>query len=160
MESEGSAMLSKKLKTFLDARNVKYITITHSPAHTAAEIAKNAHVAPAILAKTVMVTLDGALAMAVVPADRRLRLEDLHELASTEDVKLAHEYVFKRRFPDCEPGAMPPFGNLYDMSTYVSPDLAAEGEIAFNAGSHTELIKMSWHDYERLVKPRVARLTV
>ncbi|MEK7952949.1 aminoacyl-tRNA deacylase [Luteolibacter soli] len=153
-------MLSKKLKAFLDARNVKYITITHSPAFTAAEIARNAHVPPDVLAKTVMVTLDGALAMAVVPSNRRLRLEELHDLAATDDVELAPEYLFKRRFPDCEPGAMPPFGNLYDMSTYVSPDLAAEGEIVFNAGSHIELIKMSWHDYERLVRPRVARLTV
>jgi Ala-tRNA(Pro) deacylase len=159
MESEGSAMLSKKLKDFLDLRNIKYVTITHSQAFTAAEIAQSAHIPGGILAKTVMVVIDGALAMAVVPSNRRLRLDDLRDLAATDDVKLAHEYDFKRRFPDCEPGAMPPFGNLYDMSTYVSPDLAAEGEIAFNAGSHTELIRMSWHDYERLAKPRVARFT-
>ena len=152
-------MLSKKLRDFLDARNVKYITMTHSPAYTAAEIAQSAHIPGGMLAKTVMVIIDGALAMAVLPSNHRVRLDDLRDLTTTDDVKLAHEYEFKRRFPDCEPGAMPPFGNLYDMSTYVSPDLAAEGEIAFNAGSHTELIKMSWHDYERLVKPRVARFT-
>jgi Ala-tRNA(Pro) deacylase len=159
MESEGSAMLSKKLRDFLDARNVKYITITHSPAYTAAEIARSAHIPGGMLAKTVMVIIDGALAMAVLPSNHRVRIDDLRDLTATDDVKLAHEYEFKRRFPDCEPGAMPPFGNLYDMSTYVSPDLATEGEIAFNAGSHTELIKMSWQDYERLVKPRVARFT-
>ncbi len=112
-----------------------------------------------MLAKTVMVFIDGAMAMAVVPSNHRVRLEDLRELAHSDDVRLAHEYEFQRHFPDCEAGAMPPFGNLYDMSTYVSPKLAAEGEIAFNAGSHTELIKMSWADYERLVRPRVARFT-
>ncbi|MCW1887467.1 YbaK/EbsC family protein [Luteolibacter flavescens] len=152
-------MLSKKLKAYLDSRNIKYITITHSPAYTATEVARSAHVPGSLLAKTVIILIDGALAMAVLPSNRRLKLEDLHDLTATDDVKIAHEHEFKRRFPDCEPGAMPPFGNLYDMSTYVSPDLAAEAEIAFNAGSHTELIRMSWSDYERLVRPQVARFT-
>ncbi len=150
-------MLAKSLRNFLDERKIKYITITHSPAYTASEIAQTAHIPGGMLAKTVMVVIDGAMAMAVVPSDHRVRLDDLRALAHSDDVRLAHEYEFKRHFPDCEAGAMPPFGNLYDMSTYVAPELAAEGEIAFNAGSHTELIQMSWADYERLVKPRVAR---
>ena len=75
-------------------------------------------------------------------------------------MRLAQEDEFKGYFPDCEAGAMPPFGNLYDMSVYVSPDLADEGEIAFNAGSHTEVIKMAWADYNRLVRPRVAKFTI
>lgn len=157
MESEGSAMLAKSLRDYLDERKIKYITITHSRAFTASEVARSAHIPGGMLAKTVMVIIDGAMAMAVVPSNHRVRLEDLRGLVHGDDVRLAHEYEFKRHFPDCEAGAMPPFGNLYDMSTYVSPELAAEGEIAFNAGSHTGLIKMSWADYERLVKPRVAR---
>ena len=153
-------MLAKTLKNYLDQWKVKYITITHSKAYTAHEIAESAHIPDSMLAKTVMVAMDGALAMAVIPADQRVDLEGLRELSHADYVRLAREDEFEVFFPDCEPGAMPPFGNLYDMSVYVSPALAAEGEIAFNAGSHTELIKMSWADFERLVRPRVARFTV
>lgn len=152
-------MLAKSLKNYLDQWKVRYITITHSRAYTAAEVAESAHVPQSMLAKTVMVAMDGAMAMAVVPADHRVDLDELRELSHADTVRLAREDEFEGFFPDCEPGAMPPFGNLYDMSVYVSPDLAAEGEIAFNAGSHTEVIKMSWADFDRLVKPRVARFT-
>jgi Ala-tRNA(Pro) deacylase len=106
-----------------------------------------------------MVMLDGAPAMAVLPANQRVLLDDLCDLTESDDVRLAREDEFKQLFPDCEAGAMPPFGNLYDMSVYVSPDLADEDEIAFNAGSHTEIIKMMYHDFEQLVKPRVANFT-
>ena len=152
-------MLAKSLKDYLDQWKVKYITITHSRAYTAHEVAQSAHIPGSMLAKTVMVVIDGAMAMAVLPANHRVRLDDLRDLTLTEDVRLAREEEFKGFFPDCEAGAMPPFGNLYDMSVYISPDLAVEGEIAFNAGSHTEVIKMSWHDFDRLVKPRAARFT-
>ena len=152
-------MLAKSLRNYLDQWKVKYITITHSRAYTATEVAQSAHIPGRMLAKTVMVVIDGAMAMAVLPANHRVRLDDLRELAHTDDVRLAQEDEFKGYFPDCEAGAMPPFGNLYDMSVYVSPDLADEGEIAFNAGSHTEVIKMAWADYNRLVRPRVAKLT-
>jgi len=158
-ESEGIPMLAKSLRAYLDQRKVKYITITHSRAFTATEVAQSAHIPGSMLAKTVMVVIDGAMAMAVVPANQRVRLDEIRALAHTDDVRLAHEDEFKGFFPDCEAGAMPPFGNLYDMSIYVSPELADEGEIAFNAGSHTEVIKMSWADFDRLVKPRVARIT-
>ena len=156
---KGIFMLAKTLKEFLDQRKVKYVTISHSPAYTAHEVAESAHVSGRILAKTVMTVIDGALAMAVLPSNHRVVLDDLRELAETEDVRLAREEEFKHFFPDCEPGAMPPFGYLYDMSTYVSPLLAEESEIAFNAGSHTDIIKMSWSDYDRLVMPLVANFT-
>jgi Ala-tRNA(Pro) deacylase len=159
IESEDFPMIAKKLKNFLDERKIKYVTITHSPAYTAQDVAQSAHIPGRILAKTVMVLMDGAPAMAVLPANHRVLLDDLCELTETKDVRLAREDEFKELFPDCEPGAMPPFGNLYDMSVHVSPDLAEEAEIAFNAGSHTEIIKMLFHDYERLVKPQVARFT-
>ena len=145
-------MLAKSLRNYLDQWKVKYITITHSRAYTATEVAQSAHIPGSMLAKTVMVVIDGAMAMAVLPANHRVRLDDLRELAQEDE--------FKGYFPDCEAGAMPPFGNLYDMSVYVSPDLADEGEIAFNAGSHTEVIKMAWADYNRLVRPRVAKFTI
>lgn len=152
-------MIAKTLKDFLDQRKIKYVTITHSPAYTAHEVAQSAHIPGRILAKTVMVVMDGVLAMAVLPSNHRVLLDDLHEITGTDDVRLAREDEFKKLFYDCEPGAMPPFGNLYDMSVYVSPDLADESEIAFNAGSHTEIIRMLYRDYERLVKPRVASFT-
>jgi Ala-tRNA(Pro) deacylase len=152
-------MIAKKLKDFLDQRKVKYLTITHSPAFTAQEIAQQAHISGHILAKTVMLYIDGVMAMAVLPSSHRVLLDDLCELTGTEDVRLAREEEFKALFPDCEPGAMPPFGNLYDMSVYASPLLAEEDDIAFNAGSHTEIIRMSFHDFERLVGPRVLRFT-
>ena len=152
-------MLAKSLRDYLDQWEIKYITITHSRAYTAQEVAQSAHIPGGMLAKTVMVVIDGAMAMAVVPSNSRVRLDDLRDLTHTDDVRLAREDEFKGYFPDCEAGAMPPFGNLYDMSVYVSPRLEEEGEIAFNAGSHTEIIKMSWADFDRLVKPRVVQFT-
>lgn len=152
-------MIAKKLKDFLDERKIKYVAIAHSPAFTAQEVAESAHISGRALAKTVMVMVDGAPAMAVAPSNHRVMLDDLCEVAETEDLRLAREDEFKELFPDCEAGAMPPFGNLYDMSVYVSPELAEQAEIAFNAGTHTEVIKMLYRDYERLVKPQVVRFT-
>lgn len=150
-------MSAQKLKAYLDEQKVRYVTIVHSPAFTAQEVAESAHIPGRAMAKTVMIYIDGALAMAVVPAHQRVMLDDLRELTETEDVRLAREQEFKDQFPDCDPGAMPPFGNLYDMTVYLSPELAEEGEIAFNAGSHVEIIKMAFRDFERLVHPRVAQ---
>ena len=150
-------MLAKSLREYLDQKKVKYLTITHSRAFTAQEVAECAHIPGNILAKTVMVEIDGQMAMAVVPANHRVRLDDLRALIHTDDVRLMHEDEFRHHFPDCEVGAVPPFGNLYDIPVFVAPELADAEEIAFNAGSHTEAIKMSWADFDRLVKPRVVK---
>ena len=148
-------MPARKLKEFLDSQGIKYITISHSPAYTAQEVAACAHIPGKEMAKTVMIKIDGDLAMAVLPANRKVVLQDLRDITETNDVAFASEADFKARFPDCEPGAMPPFGNLYDMEVYVAPGLVEDDQIAFNAGTHTELIKMAYRDFERLVKPRV-----
>jgi Ala-tRNA(Pro) deacylase len=148
----------RKLKEFLDTQQVKYVTINHSPSYTAQEIAASAHVRGKELAKTVMVTLDGKLAMAVLPASRKVGFDQLREAALAQDVQLASEQAFRDMFPGCEVGAMPPFGNLYDMDVYVSKLLAEDEEIVFNAGSHTELIRLAYKDFERLVNPKVARI--
>ena len=148
----------KKLREFLDAEKVKYVAIRHSPAYTAQEIAASAHVRGKELAKTVMVTLDGKMAMAVVPASRKVGFDLLREAAGAGSVQLASEQAFRDMFPGCEVGAMPPFGNLYDMEVYVSKLLAEDEEIAFNAGSHTELIRLAYQDFERLVRPKAARI--
>ncbi|MEW6156394.1 MAG: YbaK/EbsC family protein [Verrucomicrobiota bacterium] len=152
-------MPAKKLKEFLDSNDVKYVSIIHSPAFTAQEIAASAHIPGKQLAKTVIVDLDGKKAMAVLPANRKVVLQDLRDVTGSDNVRFATEQEFKQLFPDCETGAMPPFGNLYGMDVYVAPALTEDEEIAFNAGTHTELIKMTYQDFEKLVHPRVLSFT-
>jgi Ala-tRNA(Pro) deacylase len=150
-----AAMSVEKLKKLLDSEGVKYVMIHHSPAFTAQEIAASAHVSGKILAKAVMVKIDGKMAMAVVPATHHADLDRLKEQTGARDVQLASEPEFKNLFPDCEIGAMPPFGNLYGLNVYIDRDIAEDEEIVFNAGSHQELMKLAFKDYERLVKPTV-----
>jgi Ala-tRNA(Pro) deacylase len=152
-------MIARKLKEYLDQNQVKYVTITHSPAYTAQEVAASAHVPGRDMAKTVIIHVGDRFAMAVLPANRKVVLHDLIELTGNEDVRFATEAEFASRFPDCEVGAMPPFGNLYGMDVYVAPALAAAERIAFNAGSHTEVIQMAYEDFARLVRPRVVSFT-
>ncbi len=149
----------RKLKEFLDQENIKYVSIVHSPAYTAQEVAASAHITGRELAKTVIVELDGKMAMAVLPANKKIVLQDLREITGSDEVKFASEDEFREKFPGCETGAMPPYGNLYGMEVYASPALAENEEIAFNAGSHTEIIKMAYRDFERLVQPKVLSFT-
>ncbi len=149
----------KKLKSYLDSNNIEYVTISHSPAYTAQRIAELTHIPGKDLAKTVIVKLDDTFAMAVVPASHRVDIDYLKRGVGAEQVDLATEAEFADLFPDCELGAMPPFGNLYDMDVYVAEKLAEDEEIAFNAGSHTELVRMSYEDFAKLVKPKVIPLT-
>lgn len=146
-----------KLKEFLDSQNVKYVTISHSAAYTAQEIAASAHIPGQELAKTVMIRLDGKLAMAVLPASYKVDLNALKEATGANQVELAGEQEFRSQFLECELGAMPPFGNLYDMQVYVDQSLTKDDTIAFNAGSHTELLKLSYKDFESLVRPKVLK---
>jgi Ala-tRNA(Pro) deacylase len=148
-------MAAIKLKNFLNSRRVKYVTIEHSPAFTAAETAASAHVSGRDFAKTVIVEIGGAMAMVVLPANRKIVLSDLREMLGDQNLKLANEDDFISRFSDCELGAMPPFGNLYGLPVYVCQSLADEPEIAFNAGTHREVIKMSYRDFAELVQPNV-----
>ena len=148
----------EKLKSFLDAQNVKYVSIKHSAAYTAQEIAASAHIPGKELAKIVMVKLDGRMAIAVLPATRKLDLQALKDVTGAGKAELAKEKEFGKMFPGCEVGAMPPFGNLYDLEVYVAESLAEDEKIAFNAGSHTELIQLAYADFARLVEPTTARL--
>lgn len=148
-------MPAQKLKDFLDENEIQYITITHSQAYTAQKVAASAHISGWEIAKTVIVKVDGELAMAVLPASTRIDMRVLKEVTGFENVQLATEDEFSSRFHDCETGAMPPFGNLYGMDVYVANSLAEDEEIAFNACSHTELVRMSYYDYARLVHPKV-----
>lgn len=147
-------MTASRIIEFLDQQKVKYVRVAHSLAYTAQEVAESAHVLGRDFAKTLVVHLDGEPAMLVLPANRKLVLSDVAEALGCDKVKLAGEGELNALFPDCELGAMPPFGNLYGMKVYVAEGLSREPEIAFNAGSHTEVIKMSYKDFGRLVKPR------
>lgn len=146
------------LTSFLDQHGVKYTSIRHSRAFTAQEVAASAHIKGKELAKTVMVKLDGKMAMAVLPASFQVDLNLLREAAGGAGVELAAEAEFRGLFPDCETGAMPPFGNLFGMDVFADEGLAADEQIAFNAGSHTELIQLDYKDFVQLAKPKVARL--
>ena len=146
----------QKLKDYLDKNEVRYVTIKHSKAYTSSAVASSAHVKGKNLAKSVIVRLDGKITMAVLPSKYRVDLERLRTASHARSVELATEDDFENTFPGCEGGAMPPFGNLYDVPVYVEKSLAEDEEIAFNACSHSELILLSYGDFARLVKPTLA----
>lgn len=146
-------MPGSRLREFLDKEHVKYVTIGHSPAFTAQEVAASAHIPGKQLAKSVVVRIDGEMALVVMPASENIELDRLKAAIGAGEVDIASEDEFKDLFPDCETGAMPPFGNLYGVKVFVSQDLREDEEIAFNAGSHSELVKLAYSDFERLVHP-------
>lgn len=151
-------MTTAKLRKLLDQEHVRYITIQHSPAYTAQEIAASAHISGKELAKTVIAKVDGKLTMLVLPASFKVNLKHLSDAFGTKSVELASEGEFENAFPGCELGAMPPFGSLYNMDTFVDKSLEEDEEIAFNAGNHSELIKLAYKDFARLAKPEVVNI--
>jgi Ala-tRNA(Pro) deacylase len=142
-----------KLREFLDSNHIQYMVISHSVAYTAQGIAALTHIKGKELAKTVILMIDGRPAMAVVPASSKVDLFKLKRYLGSETVELATEDQFRDHFPDCETGAMPPFGNLYGLDVFVDIGLTEDKEIAFNAGSHRELVRMSFADFRNLVRP-------
>jgi Ala-tRNA(Pro) deacylase len=148
----------RKLRELLEEAGVDYEVIPHDPAFTAQEIAAAAHVPGKELAKTLVVRVDDRMVLAVLPASFRLSLDNLREAAGASSARLATEGEFEVLFPDCQTGAMPPFGNLYGLEVWVDAGLARDEEIVFNAGSHTELVRLAYADFERLVQPQVAPL--
>jgi len=149
-----------KLKQYLDENHIKYVVIQHSPAFSAQQIAARSHISGKEMAKSVMVKMDGKMAMAVLPASELVDLKKLKMLTGSHSVELASEEEFKYLFPDCETGAMPPFGNLYGMDVFVAGKLTEDEEIAFNAGSHSELVKLEYKDFENLVHPKVIKFAL
>lgn len=150
-------MPAQIIKEFLDQNKIKYLSIKHSKAYTAQEIAAAAHIDGRKIAKTVVLKVDGKLIFAILPATYKVDFDLLKEVLGSKNVRLANEQEFKDKCPGCEVGAMPPLGNLFNIETYVAASLVEEEEIAFNAGSHTELIRMNYTDFEKLVKPKVLR---
>ena len=150
----------KRLKEFLDTERVGYRITPHVETFTAQETAAAARISGKTLAKVVVVKRGGTYALAVLPAACKVSTEHLRTLLGAADVGLARESEFAPLFPDCEAGAMPPFGNLYGMETLVDQEVAALPEIVFRGGSHHELVAMSYADYARLVKPKVGNFCV
>jgi Ala-tRNA(Pro) deacylase len=148
------------LTELLDRQNIKYTIITHSVAYTAQGIAALTHIPGQELAKTVIVNLDDTLAMAVLPASGQVNLAALRAATGAKTITLAGEKDFLHRFPGCETGAMPPFGNLYGMNVFVDESLTRDKEIAFNAGSHRELMRLAYEDFARVVQPKVLQFAL
>ncbi len=151
--------IPKRLTQFLDENNVPYEVLHHEAAFTAQEVAHEEHVKGRNHAKVVMIKSNGDLAMAVLPAHRIIDLEKLEHITQ-KAASIAAEEEFHSRFPDCAIGAMPPLGNLYGLSTYIERSLTKDEFIVFEAGTHTDSVKMKYSDYERLTQPVIADLAV
>jgi Ala-tRNA(Pro) deacylase len=150
----------KQLAEFLDSHHIKYTTISHSRAYTAQGIAALTHTPGEEMAKTVIVKIDDNLGMAVLPASCHVDLAMLRAETGARTIRLATEAEFMDQFPGCETGAMPPFGNLYGMRVFVDKSLTKDKEIAFNAGSHRELMRLAYDDFARLVQPTILRFAL
>ncbi len=151
-------MATRRIQEFLDGNHVRYTHLRHSPAFSASEVAESIHVSGRILAKVVIVFIHNRLAMAVVPATRDLDLTLLQRATGILNVRLAAEAEFADRFEGCQLGAMPPFGNLFGIDTFVEPRLIQQSHIAFNAGTHHDVIVMNADDYVRLAQPILAHI--
>ncbi len=147
-----------KLKEFLETNAVRYDVRSHPTAYTAQQVANEEHIPGREMAKVVMVRDDGGYLMAVLPAPHHVGLDRLEKAAGRTGLRLATEPEFAGLFPGCEPGAMPPFGNLFGIPVWVDETLARDEEIAFNGGNHQQTVHMKYTDFVRLVQPRVASL--
>lgn len=148
----------ERLESYLREHQVPFAVLKHPEAFTAQEVAAAQHVSGHQLAKVVMVWADKALTMLVVPASGRVNLRRATELLGAKKLRLASEAEFVERFPDCQVGAMPPFGNLYDLPVWVDGALADQDHIVFRVGTYTETMSLGYSDYAALVQPRVGEL--
>ncbi|MFN8007807.1 MAG: YbaK/EbsC family protein [Terriglobia bacterium] len=150
--------LASRLLDYLDQNKVWYVRMSHPRAYTAQEIAAVQHIPGSEMAKTIILKADEDFVMMVVPATKRIAIETLKEKLPYREITFATEYEFAWLFPDSEVGAMPPFGNLYDLTVYVDKSLSTHKEIVFNAGTHAETIRMLYKDFEALVRPKIIDL--
>ena len=143
----------KKVAEYLNTHHVTFSVRSHPPAFTAQEVAEKAHISGYQVAKTVVVKLDGKLALCILPATDRVNFSMLRQAAGSHTAELASEDEFAGFFPFCELGAMPPFGNLYGMPVYAFDSLQSGKSLAFNSGDATELLVLKWGDFDKLVDP-------
>lgn len=149
----------KRLKAVLDEAKIPYEVYNHALAYTAQEIAAKQHFSGNEMAKVVMLEVDDQLIMAVVRGNDKIDLKEVRDSLGARHVRLATEDEFVARFPECEMGAMPPFGNLFGLKVYVDPELARDEYIYFNAGNHVQTVHMKYEDFARMVQPETKRLT-
>ena len=150
----------QRIKMLLDDNQAKYTVISHSPAFTAQEIASSSFISGNELAKTLILNVNGDVVMTVIPASKRLDIPKLIKIFGIEEISLAQESEFRNIFSECKTGAMPPFGNLFKMKTYASSELKHNKYITFNAGNHSELIRMKYSCFEKLVNPEILEMTI
>lgn len=146
----------ERLEAYLRENKVPFQTQHHAQVFTAQEVAGSEHIAGKMLAKVVMVLADGKLTMLALPAPYVVDFSKTKAALGAQEVRLAEEREFTSAFPDCAVGAMPPFGDLYDLPVCVDKALADDETIVFNAGTHTDTMSLKYADYERLAKPTVA----
>lgn len=158
---EGTKMsVLNRIQLFLDENDVKYSTIVHSPAYTAQEIAASSFISGKEFAKSVILSIDGDIIMAVLPASKKINFPALKKYFDNENIFLAAESEFHNIFSECKTGAMPPFGNLYNVKTYIAKEFEKNKLISFNAGNHQEIIRMKYSCFKNLVKPEVIDLSI
>jgi Ala-tRNA(Pro) deacylase len=153
-------MPTTRLERHLDQHQIPYASLQHSPAYSAQQLAHALHFHGWELAKTVIVIADGEPLMAVLAAPESVDLGRLSAVIGAGTARLAHEDELRRLFPDCEVGAMPPFGSLWEIPVYIDDDLAGSDVITFRAGSHREAIRMQMDDYLDLEQPEMASFAV
>ena len=151
--------ISKRLRDLFEEARISYEVYNHPVAFTAQKIGEGVHCSGDRMAKVVMLNVDGKLAMSVVTGTQRVHLTTTCASIGAGEVRLATEDEFTSRFPDCEIGAMPPFGNLFGLPVYLDPAVAKDETICFNAGNHAQTVRIHYQDYERLDRPHVVRLT-
>jgi Ala-tRNA(Pro) deacylase len=148
----------ERLESYLREHKVPFTVVKHAEAFTAQEVAAAQHVSGHHVAKVVMVWADRSLTMLVLPASGRVNLRRATELLGAKKLRLASEAEFVERFPDCQVGAMPPFGNLYDLPVWVDGALADQERIVFRVGTYTETMSLRYSDFAQLVQPKVGEL--
>jgi len=146
-----------KLDEFLTGKHIAFQKLPHRPAYTANRMAQALHVPGHEVAKTVLLRTGAGYAVAVLPATHRLDLDELRACLHDEHVDMASENDMDQLFPDCERGAVPPFGSLYRLPTLVDETLTRDEEIVFENQCHEEAIRMAYRDYEAVEHPRHAR---
>jgi Ala-tRNA(Pro) deacylase len=149
-----------RLENYLRENQVRFEEHHHPRAVSAQEVAASEHIPGRMLAKTVMVLADREMVMLALPAPYQVDLEKAAAALGVDEARLAEEEEFEDSFPDCEVGAMPPFGNLYGVPVYVEKTLAEDETIVFRSGTHTETMSVTYTDFERLVEPIVAQFAL
>ncbi|HEY1338686.1 MAG TPA: YbaK/EbsC family protein [Bryobacteraceae bacterium] len=150
--------LSERLRSFLDSRQADYTVTTHQKAFTAREVAAAEHLPAREVAKTVVIFGDGEYHLVVIPANKLVDFQEVRPTLGLSQVRMASEDELEKLFPDSELGAMPPMGPIYGLAVYLDSSLAGEDTIAFNAGTHREVIHMRTAEFRRLVQPQVVSL--